>query len=192
MGRRSRREVLVRTALGFGGYLAVASGACKRDPAPAAAPAAPGLARSLSTRQRQIVEAACERLLPRDQDPGATDLGVAEYIDRALADADVRAQWGRAFFGGLQAIDRQAQQRYGKPFPESAPEQQDALLAAWQRSRFSGESRFFEILLTLTLEGAFSDPIHGGNRDGRGFLLVGFVPPPPMPGHHLLKLPKGT
>jgi len=34
--------------------------------------------------QYRIIEAACERLIPADADPGATDAGVADYIDRFL------------------------------------------------------------------------------------------------------------
>lgn len=36
---------------------------------------------------------------------------------------------------------------------------------------------FFETLLANTVEGFFSDPIHGGNRDMIGWKLVGFPGP---------------
>jgi len=175
-----RRDLIVKTALGFGAYLI----GCKRRTEPAPPPAGP-----FSPAQRATLSAACERILPRDADPGATDLGAADYIERELADPDVRAQFGRQFLGGLSALDRQARKKFGKPFPQASLDEQESLLAAWQQSPYSGESAFFEVLHTFTLEGAFGDPVHGGNRGGRGFLLVGFVPPPPMPGHHLLKLP---
>ena len=198
MGRPTRRELMTRTVLGFGGYLAVGT-ACPRtsENAPATekrptakavkkdakppAPPGPGL-QTLTAAQFQICTAACERILPRDQDPGATDLGCASYIDRALADPDVRAQFGRAFLGGLDVLDRHARKQHQKGFPDLLPAEQDALLAKWQASTFSGESAFFELLHTFTLEGALGDPSHGGNRDGKGFLLVGFVPPQPLPG----------
>lgn len=35
-------------------------------------------------------------------------------------------------------------------------------------------SSFFELILTNTIEGFFSDPIYGGNRDMLGWRLVGF------------------
>ena len=203
----TRRELLTRTVLGFGGYLAVGT-ACPRTEgdAPkvdkpagakakadkkAPAPPGPGL-RTLTAAQHQTCAAACERILPRDQDPGATDLGCADYIDRALADPELRVQFGRAFIGGLDVLERHARRQHKQGFHELLPADQDALLSKWQKSSFSGESAFFELLHTFTLEGALGDPIHGGNRGGLGFLLVGFVPPEPLPGggHVHLKIPK--
>ena len=205
MGRQGRRSFITRTALGFGGYLAIATGACKQPAPEQAAPAKgkkakagpplqpaeprPGKGlRTFTASEFATLEAACERILPRDQDPGAVDLGCADYIDRALADEDVGALWGRPLLGGLPVLDRQAHAKHGQPFAGCLPEQQDALLRSWQTSKSSGESAFFEVLHSLTLEGAFGDPTYGGNRRGVGFLLIGFVPPPPMPGQALLDL----
>lgn len=184
-----RRQFITRTILGFGGYLVVASSACKRpgtgDAAKSPEPPAPappeGGLRSLTAEQYAVLAAACERILPHDQDPGATDLGCAGYIDRALADPEVRSLWGRPLLGGLPVLDRQCHTRFQRGFAAASPEQQDQLLSAWQQSTHSGEAAFFEVLHTLTLEAAFGDPSHGGNRGGQGFLLVGFVPPPPTP-----------
>ena len=190
MKKPGRRELLTKTLFGFGGYALASSLGCPQTEAPKAVPqTSPMVNAVLSAPQRLTLTAACERILPRDQDPGATDLGCALYIEKALADADVRAQFGRPLLGGLTALDRQARTRLQKPFHELSPAQQDQLLAAWQQSKFTGESAFFEVLHTLTLEGALGDPSYGGNRDGRGYLLVGFVPPPPSPGNHLVHLP---
>jgi len=38
----------------------------------------------LSDGQRRVLEAACSRLVPADDDPDATDLGAADYIDGLL------------------------------------------------------------------------------------------------------------
>ncbi len=190
----TRRQVLGKTLLGFGSYAMAPLLSCKKAQAPApaaakgAAPGAPPKPRALTAAQLATLGAACERILPRDQDPGATDLECAAYIARALQEEDVYVQFGKLVAGGLTALDRQARTRWKKAFHEGAVEEQDALLAAWQQSRFSGESGFFEVLHTLTLEGAFGDPSHGGNRDGQGYQLIGFVPPPPSPGNHLIHL----
>jgi gluconate 2-dehydrogenase gamma chain len=189
----------VRTSLlGFGAYTAMSTLGCPRDPAPNADAAKADATKAdaqksdappaLTAAQRATLIAACERILPRDQDPGATDLGCADYIERAMKDPDVHALFGRALFGGLTALDRQARTRFKKSFAEAEAAKQDELLGAWQKSTFSGENTFFDVLHTLTLEGAFGDPIHGGNRDGKGYELVGFVMPPPAPGSSLVHL----
>ena len=41
--------------------------------------------RSLTNEEYDAVAAAVERICPRDEEPGAIDLGVPEYIDRALS-----------------------------------------------------------------------------------------------------------
>jgi gluconate 2-dehydrogenase gamma chain len=181
MAKGSRRQFIRRTVLGFGGYLAVSAAACKPSKEPEK-PAEPG-GKSLNAGQLATLTAACERILPRDEDPGATDLGCAVYIDRMLADPDARSLFGRALIGGLAALDYQSHARYGRAFAAATPEEQDLLLASWQRSKQSGEKAFFEVLHSLTLEGAFGDPSYGGNLGGRGFALVGFTPPEPRPGH---------
>jgi gluconate 2-dehydrogenase gamma chain len=180
MSRQTRRQFIRRTAMGFGGY-AIACKPHSQDSAPAAIPAE-GL-KSFTASQFALIAAACERILPRDEDPGATDLGCAVYIDRMLADPDARALWGRAIFGGMPALEDQSRRRFGKAFANASVEQQEALLSAWQQSRHSGEAAFFEVLHSLTMEGAFGDPSYGGNRGGRGFAMVGFTPPDPRPGH---------
>ena len=46
--------------------------------------AEPGAPRYLDDSQRAVLEAACARLIPTDDDPGATEAGVVDYIDGLL------------------------------------------------------------------------------------------------------------
>ena len=50
------------------------------------------------------------------------------------------------------------------------------LLMRWQQQGDDDAMRFFELLKGLTFEGAFGDPIHGGNREGQGFRMMGWEP----------------
>ncbi|HXX32021.1 MAG TPA: gluconate 2-dehydrogenase subunit 3 family protein [Myxococcaceae bacterium] len=164
-------------------------GSCSRQPAPekqkaeqASAPFTTSHV-SLTDPEYDAMAAACERLLPRDDDPGAADLGVPGYVDRALSDrrmSHVRDDFVR----GLQALMQRAKALHHKAFPELAPEQQDALLTEYKNSpKGSGEGHFYELLVVLTMEGAFSDPSYGGNRDRRGWALIGFETSEPPPGY---------
>jgi gluconate 2-dehydrogenase gamma chain len=120
--------------------------------------------------------AVCERLLPRDQDPGALDLGVPAYIDQALAAPEV-AHIRDLLKRVLPALDQKARARHGgKAFHELAAAEQDAILTEMQQSG----DRAFDVLMTLTLEGAFSDPRYGGNVGKKGFAMIGFTPDPPI------------
>ena len=182
----TRRQFVRHAAFaGFGTYVALTTGACRRRAAPppsgeAAAPPAHAQPTSLTAAEFAAVSAVCDRLLPRDEDPGALDLGVPTYIDRAVASPDL-AETREILVRLIPALDRQSRKRHGgKAFSDATPDEQDRLLAAWQRGA-GGERRFFAAMLDLTLEGAFGDPKYGGNAGGRGFALTGFTPGPPMP-----------
>jgi gluconate 2-dehydrogenase gamma chain len=177
----TRRQFIRRVAM-FGGYLL----ACREKPSPQPEPRAQipaGGLKSLTREQFALISAACERILPRDEDPGAADLGCAAYIDQMMADPDAKALWGRPLFGGMPELEKQSRGRFGKVFAEATIDDQEKLLTQWQQSKFSGESAFFDVLHALTMEGAFSDPTYGGNLAARGWAMVGFGPPDPRPGH---------
>jgi gluconate 2-dehydrogenase gamma chain len=186
----TRRQFVQQiTVAGAGGCVALAAIGCR--PRPAAPPAAsapppdtaPPLPSGFTTAQLATIAAVCERILPRDQDPGAIDLGVPVYIDRAMTAPEL-AGHRDLIVSLLPLLDRHARQRFGgRSFAEAAPDQQDSLLSSWQHGR-GGDRRFFEVMLGLTLEGAFGAPSHGGNRGGRGFDLIGFTPGPVMSGPH--------
>jgi gluconate 2-dehydrogenase gamma chain len=181
----------------MGGYAAFSALGCRsRESVPVAPDAAPEAGSSALVTFTEstflTLSAICERLLPRDQDPGAVDLGVPVYIDRALATPElssIREVVRRV----LPLVDRQARTRFdGKAFHEATGEQQDEILDLWQRGHDGGQ-HFFPVILSLTLEGAFGDPKYGGNAAGRGFAMIGFTPDPPLhkmsSGH---AMPPGT
>lgn len=125
------------------------------------------------------LSAICERLLPRDEDPGAIDLGVPAYIDRSLA-SDELTSVRELILRVLPIIDRESRKRFaGKAFHEATAAEQDSVLSIWQHGR-DGSQPFFPMILSLTLEGAFGDPKYGGNLGGRGFAMIGFTPSSPV------------
>lgn len=140
---------------------------------------APPLLRTFSPATFATLSAVCERLLPRDADPGAIDLGVPKYIDRAVAEPEL-APIRSLLLRVLPIIDRESRKRFGeKAFHEAAPTEQDEIIGLWQHGHDGGQA-FFPVILSLTLEGAFSDPKYGGNSGGRGFDMIGFRPAPPL------------
>ena len=149
-----------------------------------------------------FVSAAVGRLIPADDlGPGAVEAGVPVFIDRQLAGPYGRGErwymqgpWGPGvatqgwqtrltpagmYRAAIKAIDA-AVAREGKAatFARLAAADQDTYLKALE----SGDAKldgveakdFFKQLLQNTLEGFWSDPIHGGNRDMVGWKLIGF------------------
>jgi gluconate 2-dehydrogenase gamma chain len=181
MNRPTRRQFVASTALGFGTYVLTVVPGCRRrrDVGPTASTRARSPHGGFDVVQAATVAALVERVLPADEDPGALELGVPAYLDRALADPEVDFL-RRPFMTLVDGVEKQARARHGRGFADLTAEHKDALLGAWQKGR-PGEQRSFEVLLALTFEGAFGDPKYGGNRDGRGYAMVGFLPGPVLP-----------
>ena len=157
----------------LGAQLVLPLGACRRREDPTR-PARPD-GRFFTAAELAVLAAACERILPRDRDPGAIDLGVPAYIDGAFARAEFQAR-DHDFRRGLRELDAQATHRFGVAFASARPEQQDGVLSAFQIAGSDPQVHFFADLFHLTLEGAFGDPRWGGNRDRAGWALLGFAP----------------
>lgn len=131
----------------------------------------------------EILEAACERIIPGDDlGPGAKAANAAGYVDRALA--GVYADFQDIYEAGLKALDGLSLQRHGLPFARLRASDQDGLLAALEARAigagsaswpvFPEPAQFFHILWTHTREGMFCDPSHGGNEGLTGWRLLGF------------------
>jgi len=182
----SRRSFIQRVSF-FGGSM-VMLGSCSREPVPAKKAERSGTPLvsshvTFTDEEYDAVAAACERLLPRDEDVGAADLGVPGYVDRALSDQRM-SHVKDDFIRGLDALMRRAQAQRGKPFAQLTPEAQDELLTVFKNSpKSSGEGHWYELLVVLTMEGAFSDPSYGGNKDRKGWALIGFETSEPPPGY---------
>ena len=132
-----------------------------------------------------IVAVATSRIFPTDQSgPGAREAGVVIYIDRQLAGPYGRDRYRYTqgpFEDGPPELGYQGKAtpreiyREGlknlKGFDRLAPEEQDA------RLRQIESCRFFFLLREHTIEGMFSDPMHGGNVDLIGWQLIGYPGP---------------
>lgn len=80
---------------------------------------------------------------------------------------------------GLAALDRYAQGAFGGTFVALSGEDQDRALEALEDGEAEGFTEpsaedVFELLLEYTLQGTFSDPQYGGNRDLVGWQLLNY------------------
>lgn len=145
-------------------------------------PRVQGPGRVLDVAQWIAIEAACARILPTDQDAGATEANVVNFIDAQLQ-TSVAAPFVPLFQRAARFLNARARKAGVQSFAELPPETQDRLLHSLQRKQLGAVSgaRFMRVLISLTLEGFFGDPIYGGNRDGLGWKMIGFVPQQPGP-----------
>ncbi len=151
--------------------------------------------------EARFIEAACARLIPPDESgPGALEVGACNYLDAQLA-----GYWGAGklecrsgpwqpgislpaaatstpaefFRAALRAINHALHDR-GAPFATMSQAAQDTFL----RSLSSGEANvgvapeFFDLLLQMTVEGFFNDPLLVSARDRIAWPMTSF------PGAH--------
>jgi gluconate 2-dehydrogenase gamma chain len=151
-----------------------------------------------NTEEAGFVEAAVARLIPKDdQWAGALEAGAPSFLDKQLAGA-----WGAGerlyrsgpwqpgtptqgyqlpftpaelFRSAIGAINKELAQR---PFAKMSPDEQDNYLKSLEAGGkdLGGvpSEVFFTHLWQCTLEGFFSDPVYGGNRDMVSWRMIGF------------------
>ena len=186
----ARRAFLIGAAVGAGaaaGAALVPEAAAQQQPATATAdPHAHQPGRSLGTwlnaDESAAIAAFAERLMPgAPGKPGATEAGVLNYIDLALAGAyaDQRDLYRR----GLAQLDAYCRKAHNEAFAKLTAAMQDEVITALEQGKAEGftwpsAQAFFNTVRTHTIEGMFADPVYGGNKDFAGWRLVGF------PGAH--------
>jgi gluconate 2-dehydrogenase gamma chain len=178
----TRRDFLRDTTL-YGGSLWIALSLPRPNAARAAAASSE---RSVLTEMEwRTLEAITGRILPADHEPGAIEAGCVNFIDKALAHEDAQAR--PLYAQGVVGTNLVAQRRFGRPFLELAPAEQDEVLVALEQNGAAGwpegpvdSAAFFATLRAHTILGFLADPKYGGNRDFIGWKLVGY----PGPRHH--------
>ncbi len=132
---------------------------------------------SLNPYEARTVAAVFERLFPADEHgPGAIEIGVVNFLDRALAGA-YRDQV-ETYRVGLATLDQIARQRFGAPFAECGTAEQDELIGGMEQNtlpdfRVPPAHTFFKMLRLHLQEGLFADPAYSGNRDKQGWRFLG-------------------
>jgi gluconate 2-dehydrogenase gamma chain len=147
----------------------------------------------LRREEAELLEALASRIWPGDlDDPGAREAGAVAYIDRALSGP--YSAYQQAYRIVLGELRQTAMQQYGVGAADLTDAQLDALLGELEERdpdddpihrllgrEFQlglGPESSFDMIRRHTMEGVFSDPVHGGNRDFAGWRVVNY------PGAH--------
>jgi len=185
--------------------------------------------------QRATIEAAMARIIPADDTPGATEAGCIDFLDRYLSGLGYifakpdgsgfevlkgrsagawmqRIEIMRArYVEGIRDLDARAHAQYSGDFVALTPEQQDAVLRAFeasgtgqlttltpsdalagptaaepalQQTSTEVDLNFLPLLITHTRQGFYADPIYGGNKGQIGWKVIGFPGPASMKEVH--------
>jgi len=169
--------------------------------APGAAAGPEGYA-FLNMEEAAFVEALVDHMIPADDlTPKGTDLGINVYIDRALAGAwgkgdrlYMQGPWKRGapsqgyqlpltpaqlYRAGIEATNAYCRKTYGKPFDRLEEAQRQEVMVGLATGKVTFDSGlparvFWSTVYQTVMEGMFSDPIYGGNRNKAGWRMLGF------------------
>ena len=169
---------------------------------PGAAAATPGYA-FLNLDEAAFVEALVDHMVPADDlTPNGTDIGINIYIDRALVRrvgqgrsalhagpveagraepglstaAHAGAALSRRHRGDQRALPQDLRQDI-RPPERASSARRCSSASRPRRSRSTAALPvrvFWSTLYQNVMEGMFSDPIYGGNRNKAGWKLIGF------------------
>lgn len=106
----------------------------------------------LDEHQAETVAAITVQIIPTDEDPGANEAGVTQYIDTLCAGSERRQ---RLYLEGIRMLDDLGADRFGsgKAFVDLTLEEQIELLRAIE------ETEFFRMVRADTFEGFYTNPI---------------------------------
>jgi gluconate 2-dehydrogenase gamma chain len=188
-------------AAGFAPVAAPADAAPADPPAAAAAPAEPEPLLALTATEAAFLSAVADTMIPADElSPSGTDCGVVTYIDRQLAGAHGAgakmyrngpfrrgkpeqgyqlALTPREYFAiGIAAANAWAHKTYGKDLDRLGAAERVVALSSMEHGTAEFENfsarAFFHRLHAIVMEGFFSDPMYGGNRNKAGWAMLGF------------------
>ncbi len=172
-----------------------------QQPPAAPAPASPGYA-FLNLEEAAFVEVLVDHMVPADElSPKGTDIGINIFIDRALAGGwgkgerlYMQGPWKRGtpnqgyqlpltpaqlYRVGIEATNGHCRKTYGKAFDQLDEKQREEVLVGLSASKITFDSglpvnMFWSTVYQTVMQGMFSDPIYGGNRNKAGWKLIGF------------------
>lgn len=134
--------------------------------------------RFFTNAEARLADAITEQIIPADQDPGARDAGVINFIDKQLAGRFRRHQ--QAYREGLVGVEETSRAMFKKEFVALTAEQQIEVLKALESGKAKGETwrkqssaSFFRLIRDHTMAGFYGGPQHGGNRGYASYKMLG-------------------
>lgn len=92
-----------------------------------------------------------------------------------------RLNRSEVFIQGLRKLDSVAQEKFELKFVDADANQQDEILQMFENNEVDlagvNAETFFNLLLKVTIEGAYADPVYGGNKDMMGWRMKEYPGP---------------
>lgn len=113
----------------------------------------------------RTVEMLTEMIIPTDDQPGAKEAKVTDYIDFVVySAAEFEPALQKEWIEGLRLLDELSSKKYAKPFSDISPSQRDKLLAEMSGPENDPKVThpgfpFYRLLKAMTLEAFFTSKV---------------------------------
>ena len=133
--------------------------------------------RFLTEAEAATIIAIAEQIIPADQDPGATDAGVINFIDKQLA--GFYSNFQENYRNGIVALNQFCTEKHGQLFQKLEWNKQTEVLKLMEKNSIEGDywkenqsSRFFRMMRDHSMQGFYGSPRHGGNKDYVSYKMI--------------------
>ena len=138
--------------------------------------------RFFTIKEAAVTDAICEQIIPADQDPGARQANVVNFIDRQLVKYYKRHQdfYRKALAGVIETSNLE----FGKDFDLLTSQEQYKIMEMLESGSARGETwkalssvDFFRLICDHTMQGFYGSPKHGGNKNYVSYKMLGIDSP---------------
>ena len=136
-------------------------------------------AKSLTETELKLLDQFCEHIIPKDEHPGAHELGVVNFINRMLNEA--HPDWVVVYRSGLSSLDLSSRDLYGKAFIDLDSVAQITLMKKMETGDLPRKHWFgiefgeiFAMIRSHAMQGYYSHPKWGGNRNKLAWEMIGY------------------
>jgi gluconate 2-dehydrogenase gamma chain len=161
-----RREFIKKSLIGFGGFIFLQR--CGMEP---------NYWQVLTNKEGALLDAIAGQFIPADDDPGAKEACVVNFIDTQLGQHYIRFQ--KAYRSGLKAFQSTCESVTKQKFETLSSDDQIAFLEKVENNNVPGDhwadqqpSSFFRLMLGHCMQGFYGDPRHGGNCNHVSYAMI--------------------
>ena len=121
----------------------------------------------LSESQVQTLQAVVDRIIPKDDFPSGSEAGCVDFLLKLIADESLES----FYISGLNEVESKSL-KFGSLFKDLPIKRQDSILDALSHS--SGTRKVVLTIARQTIEGYYSDPGNGANKESLAWEMIGF------------------
>jgi gluconate 2-dehydrogenase gamma chain len=134
--------------------------------------------RFFTDEEAKVISAMTEHIIPKDDDPGAADANVINFIDKQLV--NYLKEFQNLYRTGVEGILETSNIRKGKPFYELEQNDKFQMMCDLESGNVEGDTwkeinpvSFFQTIREHTMMGFYGSPRHGGNKDYVSYKMLG-------------------